>query len=36
MKGDRILKFGGNIIWRTPKKRKFWWELNLADSPMHL
>ena len=26
-----IFKFGGNVIWRTPKKRKFWRELNLAD-----
>ena len=26
-----IFKFGGNIIWWMPKKRKFWQEFNLAD-----
>ena len=26
-----IFKLSGNIIWRTPKKRKYWRELNLAD-----
>ena len=30
-KKKKNIKFGGNLIWMTSKKRKFWRDANLAD-----